>query len=119
MDGTGLLEVLLVSLPKGPCCLPYVLLTTNYVVGLEAVDYPTFLVLGVLVLRFHEDLFNCGISFEVSLYPILTTCVFETSASPCVYGMTTYPMVHFSLELVVVTMLCCCCPQFVFVGPCC
>ena len=47
-----------------------------HVVALEAVDYPTFLVLGVLVLWFHEDLFYCGVYFEVSLYAIHITCVF-------------------------------------------
>ena len=93
MDGRGLLRVLLVSLPKGPCCLPYVLLITSYMVALEAVDYPTFLVLRILVLRFHEDLFYCGVSFKVHLYAILTTCV------------TTDPMVDFGLEMVVVTVL--------------
>ena len=37
-----------------------------------------FFVLGVLVLGFHEDLFYGGVAFEVSLYTILTTYVFET-----------------------------------------
>ena len=68
----------LASFSKGPCCLPYVLLITGYVVALEAVDYPTFCVLWVLVLGFHEDLLDCCVALEVILYPILTTYVFET-----------------------------------------
>ena len=39
---------------------------------------PQFFVLGVLVLGFHEDLLCRGVAFEVSLYAILTTYVFET-----------------------------------------
>ena len=105
MDGRGLFKVLLASFLKGPCCLPYVLLIAGYVNALEAVDYPTFLVLWVLVLGLHEDLLDCCVALEVILYAILTTCVFETFTSPCVYGMTTYPIVEFSLEMVVDTEL--------------
>ena len=36
------------------------------------------LIHGVLVLRFHEKLFDCCVSLEVSLYSILTTCHLET-----------------------------------------
>ena len=73
--GEGCLRCFL-YLSQGSLQSPLVLLIASYLVALEAVDYPTFLVLGVLVLRFHEDLFYCGVSFEVSLYAILTTCVF-------------------------------------------
>ena len=37
----------LASFSKGPCCFPYVLLITGYVVALEAVDDPTLLFLRV------------------------------------------------------------------------
>ena len=63
------------SLTKGPLCLSYLLLFTSNVVALEAADYP-FFVPGVLVLGFQEDLLYGGVVFEVSLYAILTTCVF-------------------------------------------
>ena len=46
--------------------------------ALVAVYYSTFAVLGVLVLGFHEDLFDCSIAFKVNLYTILTTCLFYT-----------------------------------------
>ena len=82
MDGRGLLQLILSSFPKGPCSFPYVLLIAGYVIALEAVDYPTFLVLLVLVLGFHEDLLDCGVALEVSLYSILTTCLFETFHHP-------------------------------------
>ena len=104
MDERGLLKMLLVSLPKGPCCLPYVLLIASYVVALEAVDYLTLLVLMVLVLRFHEDLFYYGVSLEVCM-PYLPHVFLKLSGSLCVYGLTTYPMVDFGLEMVVVTVL--------------
>ena len=58
IDGRGLFEVFLASFSKGPCCLSYVLLIAGYVIALEAVDYPTFLVLWVLVLGFHDDLLD-------------------------------------------------------------
>ena len=66
---------------------------------------PHFFVLGVLVLGFHEDLFYCGVAFEVSLYTILTTYVLKLCAKPCVYSITTYPMVDLGLEMVVFSMI--------------
>ena len=66
------------SFSKAPCCLTYVLLIAGYVTALEAVDYPSVIVLWVLVLWFHEDFFDCCVVIEVSLYPIPTTDVFET-----------------------------------------
>ena len=76
--GEGCLRCSLHLSPRDPCCLLYALLITDYVIALEAVDYPTFLVLWVLDLGFHDDLLDGGVALEVSLYPILTTCVFET-----------------------------------------
>ena len=78
MDGRGLFKVFLASFSKGPCCFPYVLLITGYVVALETVYDAAFLLLWVLVLRLHEDLFYGCVAFEVYLYPILTTDVLET-----------------------------------------
>ena len=37
--------------------------------------------------------------------PYLPHVFLKLSASPCVYGITTYPMVDFGLEMVVVTVL--------------
>ena len=105
MDGRGLLEVFLLSLSKGLCCHLYVFLITHSVIELETVDYPTFLVLGVLVLWFHEDMFYCGVSFEVSLYAMLTTCVFETVHQPLCVWYDNYPMMDLGLEMVAVTVL--------------
>ena len=62
---------------QGPCCLPYEFFITSYVIALGTVDYPTLLSFGVLVFGFHEDLLNCIVALEVSLYPILTTGMFE------------------------------------------
>ena len=72
--------------PQGSLLSPHVLLITAYVIALEAVDYPTFLALWVLVLGFHEDLLDYSVALEVSLYSILTTCLFETFCQPqCVW----------------------------------
>ena len=71
MNGRGLLEVILASFTKGPCCFPFVRLMAGYVVALETVDNPTILFFRVLVL------FYCVV-FEMYLYTILTTCVLET-----------------------------------------
>ena len=46
--------------------------------ALATVDDPTLLVLGVWVLGFHKDLFDCCIALELYLYSILTTDVVET-----------------------------------------
>ena len=46
--------------------------------ALITVYYTTFTVLGVPVLGFHEDLFDCSVAFKVNLYTILTTCLFYT-----------------------------------------
>ena len=82
MDGRGMLQMFLTSLPQGPDCLSYVFLITCYIVTLVDVDDSTLLILGVLVLGLHEYLFNrCG-SFEMYLDAILTTDVFETFGCP-------------------------------------
>ena len=47
--GEGCLRCSLYLSPRVLAVSPYVLLITSYVVALEAVDYPTFLLLGVLV----------------------------------------------------------------------
>ena len=41
MDGSGFLQVLLVSFPQGPGCLPYVFLITREFPILVQVDGPT------------------------------------------------------------------------------
>ena len=46
--------------------------------ALIAVYYATFAILWVLVLWFHEDLFDGLISFKVYLDTILTTCLLNT-----------------------------------------
>ena len=104
MDGRGLFDVFLASFSKGPCCFPYVLLITGYVIALETVDNPTLLFFRVLVLWFHKDLFDCCIAFEMYLYTILHMCL-KLSTSPFVYGITTCSTVEWGLELVVVVVL--------------
>ena len=44
--------------------------------ALVTINESTFAVLGVLVLRLHEDLFDGCVSLQVFLYTILTTCLF-------------------------------------------
>ena len=44
---------------------------------LITVYYPTLLILGVLVFWLHEDLFNCCVALEVSLYSTLTANLLE------------------------------------------
>ena len=46
--------------------------------ALVTINYSTFAILGVLVLWFHEDLFDGLISFEMYLDAILTTSLFNT-----------------------------------------
>ena len=48
------------------------------VIALVTVYDSTFVVLGILVLRLHEYLFDGGVSLEVNLYIILTTYLFDT-----------------------------------------
>ena len=74
------------SFPEGPGGFPYVFLIAVKVVTLVAVDYSTFVVPGVLVFWFHECLFYSGITFEMNLYTILTTYLFDAFAySFCVW----------------------------------
>ena len=105
MDLRGLLKVFLVSLPKGPCCLPYVLLIASYVVALEALITPLFLSLGSWSLGFMRTCFIVVFPLKYICMPYLPHVFLKLSTSPCVYGMTTYPMVDFGLEMVVVTVL--------------
>ena len=46
--------------------------------ALVTVNYSTFAILWVLVFRFHEDLFDGLVAFEMYLDAILTTCLFNT-----------------------------------------
>ena len=57
---------------------PHVLLTTSNVPTSVTVYYPTLLAIGVLVLWLHEELFDCSVALEVSLYTILTTNLLKT-----------------------------------------
>ena len=84
MHGKGLFEVLLASFPKGPCCFTYVLLIAGYVVTLETVGDPTLLVLRVLVLGFHKNLFECCVALEVYFMPYLPQMCLKLSATPFV-----------------------------------
>ena len=77
MDWRELFKVFLASFSKGPCCFPYVLLIASYMFALETVHDATFLLLWVLVLGIHKDLSDDFVAFEVYLYTILTTDVFE------------------------------------------
>ena len=52
-----------------------------------------FSVLGILVLGFHENLFDCCVSFKVYLYAILTTCLFYTFGYSLCVWMTICPTV--------------------------
>ena len=46
--------------------------------ALLTVNYSTFAILWVLAFRFHEDLFDGLVAFEMYLDAILTTCLFNT-----------------------------------------
>ena len=71
--------------PKSPWCFPYVFLTADNTPTLVTLYYPTLLILGVLVLWVHEELFSCCVALEVSLYSILTTYLLKTfSYSLCI-----------------------------------
>ena len=104
MDGRGLLEVLLASFTKCPCCFSYVLLIAGYVVALETVDNPTLLFFRVLVFWLHEDLFYWYVVLKCSCIPYLPHVCLKLSARPFVYGMTTYATVDLGLELAVVML---------------
>ena len=54
-------------------------LAVSQVIALVTVYDTTFVVLGVLVLRLHEYLFDGGVALEVNLYTILITYLFDTS----------------------------------------
>ena len=66
---------------------------------METVDYPTFVVFGVFILRFDEYSFNGCVSFEVYPNAIFTTDVLETFCySFCIWydylsycGLGTWP----------------------------
>ena len=62
------------SFSKGPRGFPYVLIITCKVPTLEPVDGPTFVGHGVLVLEQNQEVF---ITFEVGLYAILPTDLFD------------------------------------------
>ena len=59
-------------------CSWYVFLTTGNVPTLVTVYYSTLLVLGVLVLWLHEELFDCSIALDVCWYTIVTTNLLKT-----------------------------------------
>ena len=92
MNGGRLFKVFLSSFLKGSSSFTYVLLITIKVVTLVAVYDSTFVVLGVLVLRLHECLFDGGVALEVNLYTILTTYLFDAFGySLCIwYDNLTY-----------------------------
>ena len=77
---------------------------------LVTIYYATSAVLGIPVLGFHDDLFNCSVSFKVHLYAILTTCLFYTFGySFCVWddylsycGLVALSVVGWVADLVVV-----------------
>ena len=54
---------------QGSSLSPLCILNVGYVIALETVDYSTLLFFRVLVLGFHENLFDCSVALKVSLYP--------------------------------------------------
>ena len=78
MDGGRLLKVFPSSFPEGSGSFPDVFLLAVYMIALVTVYDATFVVLGVLVFRLHEYLFDDGVALEVNLYTILTTYLFDT-----------------------------------------
>ena len=68
------------SFSKGPRGLPYVFLITCKIPTLEPVDGPTFVFHGVLVLEGIQEGFDGAIAFEVGLYAIPTTDLFDAFA---------------------------------------
>ena len=73
------------SFSKGPSGLSYIFLIKCKVPTLEPVDDLTFVFHGFLVLRVNQEVFNCAITFEVGLYAMPTTYLFDASA--CTLGV--------------------------------
>ena len=68
------------SLPKGPRSFPYVFIITSKVPTLEPIYGPTFVDHGVFVLGGHQQAFDGAITFEVGLYTISPTDLFNVFA---------------------------------------
>ena len=96
--------------------------------ALVTVNYSTFAILWVLVLWFHEDMFDGLISFEMYLDAILTTCLFNTFGdafsvwddylsygsfvSWCIDGW----IVALVVDVVVTTVVCACAVAVVWIA---
>ena len=96
MDGRGFLEVLPVSLPQGPGCLPYVLLIATYFPTLVTVDYTTLL-LGSWSFGLTNSCLKVMLPLKFVWMPYLLQIFLILSPSPWVYGMTMCPMLGLSL----------------------
>ena len=76
----GLLKVLFESFTKGPRGFPYVFIITGKVTTLESVYGPTFVNHGVFVLEGDQKVFDDAITFEVGLYTIPPSDLFNAFA---------------------------------------
>ena len=104
MDGRGLLEVFLASFSKGPCCSPFVLLNTVYVVVLEAVDNPPLISLGSWSFGFFSTCLIVVLPLKCTCISYLPQMYLKLSTSPFVYGITTCPTVELGLAVVGVVL---------------
>ena len=76
----GFLKMLFESFFKGPRGFPYVFIIAGKVTALEAVYGPTFVDHGVFVLGETSRFFDGAITFEVGLYTIPPTDLFNAFA---------------------------------------
>ena len=80
MFGGGILQVLFKSVSKVPRGFPCVFLITGKVTTLEPIYGPTFADHGVFFLRGDQQVFDVAITFEVGLYAIHLTDLFNAFA---------------------------------------
>ena len=74
------LQMLFESFSKGPGGFAYVFIITGKFTKLEPVYGPTFVVHGVFVLGWDQQVFDGTVTFEVGLYTIPPTDHFDTFA---------------------------------------
>ena len=86
MYGGRILQVLFESISEGPGGFPYVFIITGEVTTLEPVYSPLLLTMGSLSLGETSRFLMVHTPFEVGLYTIPPTDLFNVR--PWVYGMT-------------------------------
>ena len=76
----GILQVLFESFSKGPGGFPYVIIITGKGTALEPIYGPTFADHGIFVLGGYQEVLDGATTFEVGLYDILPTDLFNAFA---------------------------------------